>query len=155
MSEFVRDLRFGVRLLAKSPVFTATAALLLAIGISANTLIFSVVDALLLRPLPVAHPENLVRLIELHPTNFVTWELPYGVCEALASKGTSFSDVFCEGEADLAFSDGAATERERVHLVSPNFFPSLGVRAHLGRVLNADDERTRAMNAVLSYDFWE
>ncbi len=155
MSEFGRDLRFGVRLLARSPVFTATAALLLAIGISANTLIFSVVDALLLRPLPVAAPERLVRLIELHPTNFVTWELPYGLCEAMASKAASFSDVFCEGEADLAFSDGAITARERVHLVSANFFRALGVQAYLGRVLNADDDRMAAMNGVLSYDFWE
>src|SRR5258708_12548642 len=82
MPDFLRDLRFGLRLLARSPVFTATAALLLAIGISANTLIFSVVDALLLRPLPVAHPEQLVRLIEVHPTGFVTFELPYAVYEA-------------------------------------------------------------------------
>jgi len=156
MTEFLRDMRFGLRLLARSPVFTATAVLLVAIGISANTLIFSVVDAVLLRPLPVSHPEHLVRLIELHPTNFVTWELPYGICEALAARGTtSFSEVFCEGEADLAFSDGATTERERVHLVSPNFFSALGVRAHLGRVLTPDDERSGAMNAVLSYDFWE
>lgn len=58
----MRDLRFGIRLLAKSPVFTITAVLLLAIGISANTLIFSFLDALLLRPLPVPHPENLVRI---------------------------------------------------------------------------------------------
>src|SRR2546423_447621 len=123
MAEFLRDMRFGLRLLSRSPVFTATAVLLVAIGISANTLIFSVVDAVLLRPLPVSHPENLVRLVELHPTNFVTWELPYGICEALATRGAAtFSDVFCEGEADLAFSDGASTERERVHLVSPNFF---------------------------------
>jgi predicted permease len=156
MTEFLRDMRFGLRLLARSPVFTATAVLLVAIGISANTLIFSVVDAVLLRRLPVSHPENLVRLVELHPTNFVTWELPYGFCDAMADRGAAdFSAVFCEGEANLAFSDGASTERERVHLVSPNFFASLGVRAHLGRVLTPDDERTRAMNAVLSYDFWE
>src|SRR5437868_6667011 len=98
MGEFLRDMRFGLRLLARSPVFAATAVLLVAIGISANTLIFSVVDAVLLRPLPVAHPENLVRLVEVHSTNFVTWELPYRICEALAAQGTtSFSDVFCEG----------------------------------------------------------
>src|SRR5437867_11312795 len=103
MSELVRDLRFGVRLLAKSPVFTATAALLLAIGISANTLIFSAVNALLLRPLPVSHPENLVRLIEVHPNDFVTWSLPYNLCDALASSDASLSDVLCQGEADAAF----------------------------------------------------
>ena len=71
MSELLCDLRFGVRLLAKSPVFTATVELLLALGISANTLIFSVVDALLLRPLPVLQPENLVRLIAVRRVGYV------------------------------------------------------------------------------------
>jgi hypothetical protein len=155
MSEFVRDLRFGVRLLAKSPVFTATAALLLAVGISANTLIFSVVNALLLRPLPVSHPENLVRLIEVHPTGFIQWEFPYKRCDAVTSRAVSLSEVICQGETDVAFSDSASTERVRVHLVSPNFFSSLGVHAALGRVLTAEDERTAAMNAVLSYGFWQ
>ena len=75
MFDLLRDLSFGIRLLAKSPVFTATAALLLAVGISANTLIFSVVNALLLRPLPVSHPENLVRIVEVHPNDFVSWDL--------------------------------------------------------------------------------
>src|SRR5712692_7177538 len=155
MSEFVRDLRFGVRLLAKSPVFTAAAALLLAVGISANTLIFSIVNALLLSPLPVSHPENLVRLIEVHPTGFITWDLPYNLCDPVASRAASLSEVICQGETDVAFSDGVSTERARVHLVSPNFFSSLGVHAVLGRVLTAEDERTAAMNAVLGYGFWQ
>jgi predicted permease len=154
VTEFVRDLRFGVRLLVKSPVFTATAALLLAVGISATTLIFSVVNALLLRPLPVSHPENLVRLIEVHPNDFVTWDLPYNLCSALASRDASLSEAICQGETDVAFSDAQSTERVRVHLVSPNFFSSLGVHACLGRTLTAADEATAAMNAVLSYDFW-
>ena len=150
----LRDLRFGVRLLAKSPVFAATAALLLAVGISANTLIFSVVDALLLRPLPVSHPENLVRLVDVHPNDFITWDLPYDVCDAVAGRDADLSEVICQGEADVAFRDGTSIERVRVHLVSPNFFSSLGVHAYLGRVLGVEDERTAAMNAVLSYGFW-
>src|SRR5260370_13519728 len=125
MSEFVRDLRFGFRLLAKSPVFTATAALLLGVGISANTLIFSVVNALLLRPLPVSRPENLVRLVEVHPTGFITWEFLYNRCEAVASRATSLSEVICQADTDVAFSDGASPQRVRVHLVSPTFFSSL------------------------------
>ncbi len=150
----LRDLRFGVRLLAKSPVFATTAALLLAVGISANTLIFSVVDALLLRPLPVSHPENLVRLVEVHPNDFITWDLPYDLCDAIAGRDADLSAVICQGEADVASSDGTSTERVRVHLVSPNFFSSLGVHAYLGRVLSVEDERTAAMNAVLGYGFW-
>jgi predicted permease len=155
MSEFLRDLQFGGRLLSKSPVFTTTAALLLAIGISANTLIFSVVNALLLRPLPVSHPENLMRLIEVHPNDFVTWDLPYNICGELAAKDSSLSEVICQGQADVAFSDRTSSERVRVHLVSPNFFSSLGVGAYLGRVLTMQDEHLAARNAVLSYKFWQ
>jgi predicted permease len=155
MSDFVRDIQFGARLLAKSPVFTLTAVLLLAIGIGANTVIFALVDAMLLRPLPVAHPENLVRLVEQHPTGFLTWDLPYDLCDALAAKEASLSEVICEGGADVALDDGRSIERVRVFLVSPNYFSSLGVHPQLGRVLNADDERTAAQAAVLSYEFWQ
>ncbi|MGH9722108.1 MAG: ABC transporter permease [Bryobacteraceae bacterium] len=147
MTGFLRDVRFGLRLLARNPVFTATSALLLAIGISANTLIFSVVDALLLRELPVARPHELVRLVVIHPTNFVTWELDYELYEALAAKRSSFSEVLCQGNADVGLVDGTSTERVRISLVSPNFYSSLGVGAHLGR---AD-----TTGAVLSYDFWQ
>jgi hypothetical protein len=94
-----------------------------------------------------------VRLVEVHPTDFVTWSLPYDLCGAAASRVASLSEVLCQGEADVAFSDGTSTERVRVHLVSPNFFSSLGVHAFLGRVLTAEDERTAAMSAVLSYGF--
>ena len=155
MAEFLRDLQFGTRLLAKSPLFTITAALLLAVGISANTLIYSVVDALLLRGPTVSHPENLVRLIEVHPNDFITWDLPYKLCDALAASDASISEAICEGQTDVPFSDGSTTERVRVHLVSPNFFSSLGVHAYLGRLLNPDDERRAAPNAVLSYGFWQ
>jgi len=154
MTGLVRDLRFGARILAKNPVFTVTAALLLAIGISANTLIFSVIDAWMLRPLPVSQPESLVRLIEIHPNDFTTWDLPYNLCESALPSNASLSEMICQGEADVPFSDGTSTERVRLHLVSPNFFSSLGVHAHLGRVLTGDDERIAARNAVLSYAFW-
>ena len=155
MAEFFHNLRFGVRLLAKSPLFSATATLLLAVGISANTLIFSIVNGLLLRPLDVSHPENLVRLVEVHPNDFVTWDLPYNFCNDVASGDTDFSEVICQGEGDVSFKYGTSTERVRVHFVSPNFFSSLGVRAYLGGVLAPEDERTRALNAVLSFGFWQ
>ena len=154
MTEFWRDVKFGARLLSRSSVFTLTAIMLLAIGISANTLIFSVVDAILLRTLPVPHPEQLVRLIEVHSTGFVNWTFPYDVCDALAARDASLSEVICQGEIDAAFSDGSTSERLRVNLISANFFPSLGVRAYFGRLLTAEDEHSRAMNAILSYDFW-
>ena len=148
----MRDVRFGLRLLGRSPVFALTAILLLAIGISANTLIFSIVDAVLLKPLAVPHPENLVRLVEMHPTRFVTWDLPYELCEAVARRGQEiFSEVLCQEQEDVAMSDAQGTERVRVHAVSPNFFSSLGARVHLGRFPESDRERS----AVLSYEFWQ
>jgi predicted permease len=155
MAELARDLRFAVRLLKKSPVFTVTVVLLLAVGISANTLMFSVINALLLKPLPVSNPENLVRIVEVHPTEFLTWDLPYDFCGDVAAREADFSEVLCQGEADVGFRDGDLTERVRIHFVSPNFFASLGVNARLGRALNPDDERLRAMSAVVSYDFWK
>jgi hypothetical protein len=155
----LRDLRFAIRLLVQNPVFTTAAALLLAIGIGANTLIFSVINALFLRPLPVSRPENLVRLVEIHPNDFVTWALPYDLCQDLAarvgSRNSDLSAVVCQGEADVAFRDGTFSERVRIHLVSPNFFSSLGVSAYIGRVLVADDERTLAHNVVAGYGFWQ
>src|SRR6185437_981319 len=154
MYEFWGDVRFAWRLLVRSPVFAVTVSLLLGIGIGANTLIFSLVNTLLLRPLPVKHPEQLVRLIEVHPTNFITWDSPYVLCEQLAN-ARSLNEVFCQGDLDVAFDDGNSTERVRVNSVSRNFFSALGIHALLGRVLAPGDDNAGLMPAVLSYDFWQ
>jgi predicted permease len=155
MSDLWRDVRFGVRLLRRSPVFALAVVLLLGIGIGANTLIFSFVDALLLRPLPVRHAERLVRLVEVHPNGFITWDLPYELCEQLAANSANFSEALCQGDLDVAFenagSNGASIERIRINAVSGNFFSALGIDAHLGRVLMPEDDHA----AVLSYDFWQ
>ncbi len=154
MAEFWGDVRFGMRLLARSPVFAITVTLLLGIGIGANTLIFGIVDTFLLRALPVKHPERLVRLIEVHPTGFVTWDLPYALYEQLASNSATLTDVLCQGDLDVAFEEGESTERIRINAVSPNFFSALGIGAYLGRVLTPGDDNAGVMHAVLSYDFW-
>src|SRR6478609_7888838 len=139
MSELWRDVRFGIRLLRRRPVFALAVVLLLGIGIGANTLIFSFVDTLLLRPLPVKGAERLVRLVEVHPTGFVTWDLPYVLYEQLAAESSSMSEALCQGDIDVAFEDGAATERIRINAVSGNFFSALGIGAHLGRLLTPSD----------------
>jgi predicted permease len=151
MSDFWRDVRFGLRLLRHSPVFAIAVALLLGIGIGVNTLIFSMADALLLRPLPVRQAERLVRLVEVHPTGFITWDVPYVLYKQLARESASFSDVLCQRDLDVAFEQDASTERIRINAVSSNFFSVLGIDAQVGRVLNASDEYA----AVLSYDFWQ
>ena len=154
MSDFWGDVRFGLRFLVRSPIFTVTSVLLLGVGIGVNTLIFSVVDTLLLRPLPVKHAEQLVRLIEAHPTGFVTYELPYALYEQVA-KASNLSEALCQGDLDVAFEEGTAIERIRVNAVSGNFFSMLGIPAQLGRVLAPEDDSPGSLPAVMSYDFWQ
>jgi hypothetical protein len=153
MSGFWQDVRFSLRLFARSPVFTLTVWLLLGIGIGANTLIFSVVDMLLLRTAPVKNPKQFVRLVEVHPTGFVTWALPNALCEQLQSNPSILSGVICQGDVDVAYDNGAATERIRINSVSGNFFAELQLRPLMGRVLTAADDNPTVMNAVVSYEF--
>ncbi len=155
MFEFLRDVRFGFHLLRSRPVFAITVILLLGIGIGANTLVFSLVDTLLLRPLPVKEPGRLVRLIEVHPTGFVTWDLPLELYGVLAKNSSNLKDALCQGNLDVAFESNGSTDRIRINAVSGNFFSALGIPAHLGRVLTPNDDASRAMEAVLSYEFWQ
>ena len=128
--------------------------LVLAIGISANAVIFSVVDAFFLRKLPVHQPDRLVRLIQVRSAGFQSWHYSSELCETLAMMGTTFSEVLCQGQLDVAVRVGGAAERVRVHLVSPTFFSTLGVGAHIGRTFDPNDEHEE-MAAVLSHHFWQ
>ena len=149
----LRDLRTGLRQLKHSPVFALTATLLLGIGIGANTLIFSVVDAILLRPLPIAHPENLVRLVEVNPNNFLTWTFPLELCQNFPAKA-NLTGIVCQGDIDTGFEHLGDIQRIRVEAVSPNFFTTLNLIPAQGRPLLPEDDRAGAMNAVVSYNFW-
>ena len=154
MAGFRQDFRFSLRLLARSPMFALTVSLLLGIGIGANTLIFSIVDTLLLRTVPVKNPEQLVRVIEVHPTGFVTWDLPQILCEELAASTSNLTGVMCQGDLDVGFNNGTSTQRIRINSVSANFFAELQMQAQVGRVLTQADDNPGTLNAVLSYDFW-
>ena len=153
--QVLANLRYGFRLLARSPVFAATAVLVLAIGISANAVIFSVVDAFLLRKLPVDQPERLVRLIQLRPNGGQTWHFTSELCETIATTSTTFSEVLCQGQLDVALRVGGATERVSVHLVSPAFFSTLGVGTHIGRTFDPSGDHIEETTAVLSHHFWQ
>jgi hypothetical protein len=148
--EIFQDLRFGVRLMLKHKVFTAVAALSLALGIGANTAIFSLLDALLLKKLPIKHPEQLV-IIDglgfLHPDP-VYWEL--------SEKNTVFSGIFTFNGIAVTMSDGSQAERVSGELVSGDFFNVLGVGPHLGRVFTDADDQTPGAHfvTVISYDLW-
>jgi predicted permease len=152
----LNDLRFAWRMLSKSRGFTFAAAGLLAAGISVTTLIFSAADAILLRPLPVAHPEELVRFVQRVPRVGTDSVMPVSVYEALRVRSTTLSSVFGEYTTDTAMSEPAPAERVRVNFCTPEYFEAFGVRAILGRTLGADDAKDNpgAPPAVISYNFW-
>lgn len=143
-------------MLSKSRGFTFAAAGLLAAGIGVTTLIFSAVDAILLRPLPVSHPEQLVRFVQRVPRKGTVSSIPLPVYEALRDRSTTASAVFGEYEEDLAMTEPAPAERIRIDLTTPNFFNALGVQAAVGRTLTADDAQDNPGDPpiVLSYAFW-
>jgi len=152
----VTDLRLAVRMLARSPWFTLIAVTLLAVGVGLNALIFSVVDAVLWRPLPVRNPEELVRIVQRIPRIGTVSAFHYSFYEALREQSTTLSTIFGEAPIEVVMSQPTPAERLRVHMTTPEFFQVLGVPAVAGRVLTADDAKANSGTgpAVLSYGFW-
>lgn len=152
----MRDLRYAARVLAKSPGFSLAVAGLLALGIGANTALFSAADALLLRPLPVRDPQQLVRLTQNVPRIGIVANFQPEVYDALKQAKT-LSAVFGEAEWPVAMDNPKPAEQVRVRVVTPEFFDVLGVPALYGRTLTADDARDEPgpPPAVLSYGFWQ
>src|SRR5581483_4688499 len=150
------DLRYAARRLARSPGFTITAATLLALGIGANAVIFGALDALLLRPLPVRQPEQLVRMVQDRPRLGRRSVLPHRYYQALKEHATTLSAVFGEEPMQVAMGIPAPAEQINISLVTPEYFEVLGVPAAIGRTLTAADANpsSGAPPAVLSYGFW-
>jgi predicted permease len=153
----VGDLRYAVRMLAKSPGFALAVAGLLALGIGANAAIFSALNALLLRPLPVTQPQQLIRLVQTVPRIGVTSVFTRTVYEALKKHATTLSTVFGDAEWPVAMDDPKPAEQVRVHVVTPEFFDALGVPALYGRTLTENDAKDEPgpPPVVLSYGFWQ
>ena len=155
--EMIQDLRFGLRMLLKNPGFTLVAILTLAVGIGANTAIFSVVNAVLLRPLPYQDPDRLAMLWTDDPKrnireegtsypNFLDWR----------SQNQLFSDLaICSRGNPVILTSGDEPERVMGEYVSANLFPLLGVNPALGHVFSADDEQRHARVVVLSHGLWQ
>jgi putative ABC transport system permease protein len=136
MDTLLQDLRYALRQLSKHPGFTIAAVLTLALGIGANTAIFSVVNGVLLKPLTFAQPDRLVVVWEdntprhvdinvVNPANYLDWK----------SRASSFTNLAAFGWSQLTFT-GDAPEAVQGRMVTPNFFEVLGVTPHLGRVFN-------------------
>jgi predicted permease len=154
----MRALRYSLRTLGRNPAFSAVIVLLLAFGIGANTLIFTAVDVLLLRDLPVDHPEQLVRMEEVHPSGFRSPipQFPDYYRTVLQKRAKSFSEVFSAGDLDMSFQSAGRVENVTAKIVSGNYYRALGARAELGRTIADDDDRPgTSYPVVLSHSFWK
>ena len=159
MARFVHDVRYALRSLAKSPTFTIIAVLSLALGIGANTAIFTLIDQVLLRLLPVKSPEQLVQLWgrgDHYGSNNGQNRLSYPMYADFRDHNLVFSGMFCSWGTTMNVSIGGKTDRVQGELVSGTYFPVLGVGAALGRVFTPDDDRILDGHpiAVLSHQYW-
>ena len=128
----MRDLRHAFRLLSRSPAFTVVAVLSLALGIGANTAIFTLLDQMVLRRLPVQHPEQLQMIWTTGPSlgsNQGSRASSYPMYQDFQQQAPAFSYVFCRYFTPLSISVGNQTERVMGELVSGNYFQALGIRA--------------------------
>jgi predicted permease len=151
----MQDLRFGARILLKNPGVTLIAVVTLGLGIGANTAIFSVVNALLLRSLPVRDPGELLIIGRNNEGSDDAFSYP--LYEQLKSGSSSFADFFAVSDVSKRYLKTVGIEAEsiRTQEVSGNFFSVLGVSAILGRTLTAQDDLTGQPVAVISHSFWQ
>src|SRR5580692_5535746 len=157
METLLQDIRYGCRMLAKSPGFTAVAVLTLALGIGANTAIFSVVDAVVLRALPVRDPQQLVYVHLLHADGRDADGFPVPLFQELQRQNDAVAGLIgFDGSLFNASIEGKP-ELIQGHFVSGNFYSVLGVSAKVGRTLSLDDDRLSGQppSAVISYDYWK
>src|SRR5262245_16860892 len=160
MNTSLSDLRYAVRGLRRSPLFASVAILSLALGIGANTAIFTLIDQILLRKLPVAHPEQLVMLYQQgahNGSNMGARMHSYPMYQEFQKRAEPFSEVLCRRLVPTSVAIDNQTERLDAEMVSGNYFTMLGVRPALGRVFNSEeDDRTFAghPSVVLGYDYW-
>lgn len=173
MANLWQDLRFALRMLAKNPGFTVVAILTLALGIGANTAIFSVLDSVLLRSLPVSHPEQLVTLSDPneHGSSFGSEGgdrslLAYSEFEYFRDHNEVFSEIFAADSQlpqlevtlpDSSSKTDAQKESARIRLVSGDYFATLGVNPAAGSFFTREVDRARGGSpiAVVSYAFWK
>jgi predicted permease len=177
LTDLWQDLRYGTRMLLKTPGFTAIAVLSLALGIGANTALFSVVDALLLKMLPVKEPERLVLFRSVGPRGFspgnysgnsntdretgqrtmtsFAYQSFQRMREQQSPEG-ALSDIFAFGSVGLTANTDGRAESVSGQAVSGNYYTGLGVSALFGRTLTDEDDRPAASPvAVLSHRYWQ
>src|SRR2546421_5135633 len=155
----LRDLKYTFRMLARTPGFTAVAVLTLALGIGANTAIFTLLDQVLLRLLPVKDPQQLVLLTmkgRHYGNNWGGNAISHPMFRDFQDHNDVFSEMFCRFPTSASLSFGRQAERVDVELVSGTYFSALGVVPALGRILTPEDDRVPSGHpfVVLSYNYW-
>src|SRR5436190_7584515 len=157
MEKLVQDLRYAIRSLMGSPAFTVIAALTLALGIGANTAIFSVLNAVVLRPLPYADPGRLVTVNHFYPSlNNLRAPVSAPGFRDYSAKTEIFEKAAVVNSGAMNLTGSGEPERVTVAQVSGDFFPVMGVSPMLGRTLRAD-EASEGHNkvVVLAHGFWK
>ena len=155
MTTLLQDLRYGLRMLAKNPGFTAVTVLTLALGIGANTAMFSVVNGVLLNPLPFPQSDRLVSLHASKP-NFERGSISYPNFLDWQKDNRSFTALAVYRSTDMSLTGMGEAERVQAEYITADFFPLLGVKAALGRTLAAGEDRIGAAPVVMiSEGLWQ
>ena len=158
MGNLLKDLRYGVRMLLNKPAFTITAVIVLALGIGANTAIFSLVNAFLLRPLLIQKPEELVGVYSRNTHKADSYRaFSYPNYFDLRDGNAVFSSLAAHNMAMVGLAEGDTTRRVFADLVSSNYFSTFGVPLYRGRTFTAAEERPGSATevAIVSYNFWK
>src|SRR5438046_97631 len=155
IENFFMDVRYGLRMLRKSPGFTTAAVLTIALGIGANAAIFGLVDSAFLRGLPFHEPERLVHIWVIEADGDLHTPTP-AVYEPVLERSKSFEQIATQGWADYFLdSDGSVSQNLPGLLVTPNWLPALGIQPLLGRNFRVQEEVTGQYAVVmLSYNCW-
>src|SRR5215207_10693079 len=156
MDSLIQDLRYALRSLFRHPSFAVSAAATLALGIGATTAIFTVVNAVVLRPLAVERPDRLVAIVNQYTTSpRPSLNVSAQDYDDWRAQSRSFRTMARYQGRETSIVLGNTADYAVVHLVSPGFFETLGVRVAAGRLLTADEEQPDGpLAAVISHAFW-
>jgi len=156
LERLVQDLRYAIRTLRKTPVLTTVVVLSLALGIGANTAIFSLINCVILRMLPVQKPQELALVFTQRPGRVADGGYSNALWEAIRDQQDVFSGTFAWSSMQFNLAQGGAAQLVNGIVVSGDYFNTLGVTPAAGRLISAsDDHRGCTATAVLSYGFWQ
>src|SRR5215211_5892924 len=153
----LQDIRYGIRMLLKQPGFTIVAVITLALGIGANTAIFSLVNSILLRPLPFRDPDRLVRMVQASPKlGLASWGVSQADFAAYREQNRSFESIAIYNNTATNLTGAGEPECLPVATVTADFFKVFGVNPLLGRTfVEGEDVQGKNQICVISYAFWQ